>query len=167
VYKVKTFETQSCGCLHRKATSAANSRHGLTGHKLYKVWKSMRGRCYNPKVEQYKDYGGNGVTVCDEWRNDFMSFYIWCKANGWKEGLQLDKDTKGTGKIYSPEMCCFVTPKENSNKRRSSRYITYNGESKTISQWADHFKISLKNLYQQMSRGWSFEKSINYDRNKL
>ena len=165
VYKVKTFETQSCGCLHKKATSLANSKHGLTDHKLYKVWKSMRARCNNPKVNQYEDYGGNGVKVCEEWKNDFMPFYKWAIENGWEEGLQLDKDIKGTGKLYSPENCCFVTPKQNSNKRKTSRRITYNGETKTVSEWADYFKISLKNLYQRMSRGWTFEKSINYGRN--
>lgn len=162
VYKVKTFETQSCGCLHKKATSEANSTHGLTGHKLYRVWKSLRARCYNKNAGQYKDYGGKGVLVCDEWNSSFISFFRWCMANGWEEGLQLDKDTKGNGMLYSPDTCCFVTPKVNSNKRTTSRYITYNNETKTVSEWAGHFKISLKNLYQRLSRGWSVEKCFNY-----
>lgn len=162
VYKVKTFETQSCGCLHKKAISEANSRHNLKNHKLYGVWSSMKARCYNGKTAQYENYGGKGVTVCEEWKNDFITFFRWAIQNGWKEGLQLDKDTKGNGLVYSPETCCFVTPKKNSNRRSSSRHITYNGETKTVSEWADHFEISLKGLYQRLSRGWSVEKCFKY-----
>jgi len=161
IYKVKTCETRSCGCLHKKATSAANSRHKLKGHKLYGVWSSMKSRCYTPSVTQYKDYGGRGVTVCEEWRDDFMSFFRWAIANGWEEGLQLDKDLKGDGLIYSPSTCMFITPKSNSNKRRTSRLITHNNQTKTVSQWADDLNISLKNLYQRLSRGWSIEKCLN------
>ena len=162
VYKVKTFETQSCGCLHKKATSEANSRHNLKNHKLYGVWSSMKARCYNPNTTQFKDYGAKGVIVCKEWQDSFLPFFRWAMENGWTEGLQLDKDIKGTGLIYSPNGCIFVTPKLNSNKRSTSRYITFDGQTKTVSEWATHFNISLKNLYQRMSRGWSFEKSINY-----
>lgn len=158
IYKVKIFETQSCGCLHRKMTSLANSRHNLKGHKLYGVWSAMKARCYNPSTTQYADYGGRGVIVCDKWRNDFMSFFRWAMLNGWREGLQLDKDINGDGMIYSPETCQFVTAKVNSNKRRSSKYIEYNGEKRTISEWATFFKISQKNLYQRLSRGWSIDK---------
>lgn len=158
IYRVKTFETKSCGCLQKKAAQLANSRHNLKNHKLYGVWSGMKRRCYNENVKQYKDYGGKGVVVCKEWNNDFMCFFRWAILNGWKEGLQLDKDTKGDGMLYSPENCCFITPKENSNKRSTSKKITYNGETRTVSQWADYFHISLKNLYQRLSRGWSIEK---------
>jgi hypothetical protein len=161
--KVKRFETKSCGCLQKKAASAANSRHRLKGHKLYGIWSAMKARCYNKNTAQYKDYGGKGVIVCEEWKNDFISFFRWAMANGWERGLQLDKDTNGGGFIYSPSVCRFVTPKVNSNKRTTSKIIEYNGESKTVSEWADYFGISLKNLYQRMSRGWSFEKCVKYD----
>lgn len=164
VYKVKTCETQSCGCLHKKATSEANSTHHLTKHKLYQVWKAMKARCYNENANQYKDYGGKGVIVCREWENDFIPFFRWCILNGWEEGLQLDKDTKGGGLIYSPKSCCFVTPKVNSNKRTTSRFIEYDGKRKTVSEWADYFEISLKDLYQRLSRGWSVEKCFTYGR---
>ena len=160
ISKIKRFETQSCGCLQKRVTSETNSRHRLKGHKLYGVWSAMKRRCNNKNTTQYKDYGGKGVVVCDEWK-EFMPFFRWAIENGWEEGLQLDKDTKGGGMIYSPSTCCFVTPKANSNKRATSRHIEYNGETKTVSEWADHFQISLKNLYQRLSRGWDFEKCVN------
>lgn len=160
--KVRRFETSSCGCLHKKVVSETNSTHKMTNkHPLYGVWKSMKARCYNPNANQYKDYGGRGAVVCDEWKEDFLSFYSWSIKNGYKKGLQLDKDLKGNSLIYSPNTCCFVLAKENSNRRRTSKYITYNGMTLTISEWATHFNISLKNLYQRLSRGWDFERCIN------
>lgn len=162
IYKVKTFETQSCGCLHKKATSESNSTHGLTKHKLYRVWKSMKARCYNKNVSQYKDYGGRGVTVCDEWGKSFINFFRWCMDNGWEDGLQLDKDIKGDGMSYSPNNCLFVTPKQNSNKRKTSKYLTYNNETHTVSEWADKVGISLRALYSRLWRNWPLEKCFNY-----
>lgn len=156
INKVKICETRSCGC----AYFGINKTHGLSGHPLHQVWKSMKARCYNKNANQYDDYGGRGIAVCDEWKKDFQKFYDWAISNGWKKGLQLDKDTKG-GKIYSPDTCCFITAKKNSNRRRSSRILKYNEQSKTVSEWADYYGISLKNLYQRMSRGWSFEKCIS------
>lgn len=160
IYKVKTEETQSCGCLHIKMTKQANTTHGLKSHKLYGVWSAMKARCYNPNTSQFKDYGGRGVIVCEEWKNDFINFYKWAISNGWKLGLQLDKDIKGDGMIYSPTVCVFVNAKDNSNRRSTSKYITYNDKTQTVAEWATELNISLKNLYQRMSRGWSFEKSI-------
>lgn len=163
-HKIKTGETKSCGCLQVEATSAANRVHGLNGHELYGVWSSMKARCYTSTTGQYKDYGGKGVSVCQEWVESFQSFYSWAIANGWKKGLQLDKDIKGTGMLYCPEYCYFVTPKENSNKRITSKYITFDGETRTVSQWATHLNISLKNLYQRLSRGWSVEKCFTWEK---
>jgi len=161
LYKVKTFETRSCGCIFYDSIKNANSTHGLSNHKLYGVWLSMRARCYNKKATQFENYGGKGVIVCDEWKNDFLNFYNWAIKNGWEEGKQLDKDIKGNGMIYSSEYCSFVTPKQNSNKRVSNRYVFYKGENKTISEWADYFSVSVRNIYQRLSRGWDFEKSIS------
>jgi len=159
--KVKRLETQSCGCLHKIAVAKSNSTHKMANkHPLYDVWKGMKGRCYNENTTQYKDYGGRGVTVCDEWKHDFLAFYKWSVDNGYKKGLQIDKDTKSNSLIYSPSTCAYVLPKENSNRRRTSKYITYDGKTLTISEWATFFNISLKNLYQRLSRGWSFEKCI-------
>lgn len=163
IYKVKICETKSCGCLHKINTSKSNTKHNLKNHKLYGVWSAMKARCYNKNTNQYKDYGGKGVIVCDEWKNDFLSFYYWSISNGWEKGLQIDKDIKGNGFLYSPQNCTYVNPKLNSNKRITNRYIEYLWQRKTISEWADYFNISLKNLYQRLSRGWSFEKCILND----
>lgn len=160
--KVKSYETLGCGCMKGKNPNSRNhTTHGAGNHKLYNVWNGMKARCYNKNRQQYKDYGGKGVTVCDEWKGNFRSFYDWAISNGWSEGLQLDKDIKGNGLIYSPENCCFVTPKVNSNKRKSSRILEYNGQKKTVPDWAEVIGISAGLIHCRISRGLSIDKVLS------
>lgn len=87
-------------------------------YKIYNLYNNMKNRCYYKKMKQFIDYGMRGITVCDEWLNDFMSFYSWCKENGWKEGLQIDRINNNGN--YEPINCQFVKPSENTaiGKRR-------------------------------------------------
>jgi hypothetical protein len=90
-------------------------RHGYSDHPLYSVWQNMRARCYYSSYNNYKDYGGRGITVCDEWENSAKTFIEWAKTL-WEPGLQIDRrDNNGN---YTPENCRFVTPKENTLNRR-------------------------------------------------
>lgn len=141
----------SCGCYHREVTF----KHGLRGHTLYSVWSKMKHRCNCEGATKFHNYGGRGVGICAEWENDFMSFYNWAISNGWKEGLQLDKDIipkkKGIDAVlYSPDTCCFVTPKENNNSKRNNRYIEYNGIIKTISEWSEMYGIAAYTLGRRL-----------------
>lgn len=154
---VKSGKTLSCGC-HRKSISP-NLKHGLSEHPLYSVWENMISRCYNPNVKAYLNYGGRGVVMCDEWHYDPESFIKWGIENGWELGLELDKDIKGNGLLYSPETCKFVTTKENSNNRRVSKMVTYNGETYTLAQWADKIGISQSTLCIRLKR-WSVERAL-------
>lgn len=100
--------------------------HGLRKHPLYSVYTNMKTRCYNKNNNAYKNYGAIGVTICDEWLNDFMSFFIWAISNNWNENLEIDKDILCEKlniypKIYSPETCIFITKSENA-KERNERY---------------------------------------------
>ncbi len=85
---------------------------------IYNSWHNMCHRCYYPKHESYKNYGAKGVVVCEEWKTNYHSFLDWSLANGWKPGLQLDKDIKGTGYLYSPETCLWVTRQQNRNAQK-------------------------------------------------
>ena len=88
--------------------------HGLSKHPLYKVWMDMICRCHVPSHPNYNWYGLKGVTVCEEWRNSAQSFIEWALSNGWKRGLDLDKDTLVKGnKVYSPSTCKFISHREN------------------------------------------------------
>ncbi len=151
---IKRGLTKSCGCINHKHTI-----HKLSRHPLYRIYYSMRCRCYSINSKSYKDYGGSGVVVCKEWMDDFISFYNWAISNGWKRGLQIDKDIKykekhGTsiGMIYSPEYCCVVTKTINARNTRTNVYIEYNGKTKTIPEWADIFKIPYSLLRQRLNR---------------
>lgn len=134
--------------------------HGLSKHPLYLVWQGIKNRCYNNKFQQYRDYGDKGVVMCQEWKNDFKSFYDWCINNGWQKGLQINKDINGDGLLYSPNNCLIVTAKENSSNRRSNVIVNYEGKSFTLKQFATIYKFNYKLLSERMKKGWSFEKSI-------
>ena len=126
---LRSGHTTSCGCAHRQAVGRINLKHGLAYKcgRLYPLWKSIKYRCFNPKSRSYKNYGGRGITVCEEWRDDFMSFYSWAMQNGYAEeklpnGLnKLTIDRIDNDGNYEPSNCRFVTNSEQAkNKRRRS-----------------------------------------------
>lgn len=111
-------KSKGCGCKGNYKTT-----HNLSDHNLYHVWGSMKARCYNKNRERYCDWGGRGIIVCDEWKDNFQSFYDWSMINGYSKGLQIDRrDNDGN---YHPDNCQWVTPKVNSENRRTSKKNKY------------------------------------------
>lgn len=123
--------TSSCDCLRRERSALALSKiatmqkgennpsykHGDSGSKLYYVWAEMIQRCTNPKHRRYEDWGGRGITICQEWQNDYSAFKEWALSNGYEEGLSIDRINNNKG--YSPDNCRWATVKEqNLNKRK-------------------------------------------------
>lgn len=139
-----------------------NYTHGYssTHPKLFGTWETMRSRCNNPARDKYKDYGGRGIKVCDEWNNSAEAFCKWALNNGYKEGLQIDRiDNNGN---YEPSNCRFVTPKQNSRNRRNTVTLTINGETKCIAEWCESIKISPYTVYW-----WVKTKGKEYAENRL
>src|SRR3989304_7987456 len=95
-----------------------NYKHGWYNRKLYFCWNGMKQRILNPKVHNYKDYGGRGITICDEWL-EFIPFRDWALANGYQEDLQIDRINNNGN--YSPENCRWIPQKENCRSRRGQK----------------------------------------------
>lgn len=165
VSSTKTGHTLSCGCI--RINNPNTIKHGLTRHPLYKIWHSIKERCRNKNDGSYKNYGAKGITMCDEWHNDFKKFYDWCILNGWKKGVtQVDKDVKAMAAgikphIYSPEWCSIVSRKENINNRTVSRFLTYNGKTQTLQAWSEELGIHQSTLSNRINtNGWDIETAL-------
>lgn len=130
--------TKSCGCI-QKASKKKQKTHGKSKTRLYKLYYAMVYRCYNTKSNDYKDYGLRGITVCDEWLNDFMSFYNWAYANGYNDDLTIDRiDNNGN---YEPNNCRWVDNTTQANNKRTTKYLTYNNKTQSMKQWANELDI--------------------------
>lgn len=123
----------------------------------YGSYHSMMDRCYRKNAANYKDYGGRGITVCEEW-HDIRLFEKWAETNGYKKGLSIERiNTNGN---YSPENCKWATPKEQCNNRRNTRYLTRDGETHTISEWAEITGIKRSTINSRVCRGWTSERAL-------
>jgi hypothetical protein len=119
----------------------------------------MKERCYNKNNKSYNDYGGRGIKVCDEWKNDVNAFVKWAIDNGYKEDLTIDRiDVNGD---YCPENCRWVTMKEQGNNKRKNHLITYNGKIQTLSQWCDELNLNRNMVAMRLFRGWDFERIVS------
>jgi len=149
---------KSCGCLNLDKLKARSTTHGLSKHPLYFRWKGMRARCSdNINSPDFKYYTGRGIYICDEWKEDFLTFYNWSLANGYEKGLSLDRiDNDGP---YSPENCRWVDCFVQGNNRRDNVWITYNGECHTIVQWSNILNIPEKVLQTRLKK-WPLERAM-------
>lgn len=148
---LKSGNTKSCGCLKNEKLT----KHGKYYTRLYRIYNNMKNRCCNKKHRDFQYYGGRGVTVCDEWLDDFTTFYDWAMKNGYKDNLTLDRiDVNGD---YEPSNCRWTTPKEQANNTRNNVCLTYNGETKTLHQWADTLGLKYACLYSRYRRKWKIK----------
>lgn len=154
-----TRATRSCGCYSREVHSRIFTKHGASKSKLYFVWSDMKSRCSDTNAMPYQDYGGRGIKVCEEWVASFESFQRWALANGYKQGLTLDRINVNDG--YTPENCRWVTMKTQCNNKRNNRFISYKGETHTISEWSEVTGISKAVLRYRLNAGWSVEDALS------
>ena len=144
---------KSCGCARNNPRS-----HGFCGTKIYKRWEDMKARCLNHNNKHYKDYGGRGITICQEWLSDFMNFYNWAINNGYSDSLSIDRiDVNGN---YEPSNCRWVTMKNQMRNTRLTHYIEYNGEKHCVSEWLEILGITNRSVANKLYAGYPLEKII-------
>lgn len=160
--KIKEFQANHtlkarsvCDCQKVKHDHNAN---GMSNSPLYGVYRGIISRTTNPQHKAYKNYGGRGITICDEWLNDFMAFYQWCMSNGYKKGLTIDRIDNNKG--YSPDNCRVISFKEQQNNKRTNHRLEYNGETHTISEWAEILGMKQKTLARRIDNNWTVEKAL-------
>lgn len=135
--------------------------HGLSYEPLFNVLHCMHYRCENENHPQYKDYGGKGITVCNEWSMDNAEAFIsWALEHGWKQGLEIDRIDNEKG--YFPENCRFVSRKENSRNRSSNKQVVINGETMLLCEAIERFcVVSVKEFERRYyHRKWPLEKAL-------
>lgn len=133
-------------------------RHGYAhpNNKTYNTWWGMIARCEKKSHKSYFRYGGRGITVCREWRQDFAIFLR--DMGEALPGLTLGRiDNDGP---YCKENCRWETMKEQMNNRSSNRMVTAFGETKTLQQWCDKFNLKNSTVYRRIKRGWDIETAL-------
>jgi len=148
---------RSCGCKKGRMIAEKKIKHGMRKTRLYYIWNAMIQRCENPKSHEAYLYSERGITVCPEWHT-FENFMNWALQNGFKDNLTIDRiDNNGN---YEPSNCRWADLITQANNKRTNRRIEYNGETKTLAQWARHFMVDYRSLWQRLKRGWDFEQAI-------
>lgn len=134
--------------------------HGKSKTRLYSIWRDMKNRCKGLKKRDKENYFDRGITVCDRWEDDFQAFYWWAIFHGYRDDLTIDRIDNDKG--YSPDNCRWVTRAEQNNNTRRNHYITYNGETHTVKEWANILGIKPSTLRSRLNTyKWSVEEAFN------
>lgn len=157
---LRSGHTKSCGCRHierNKGPKYLIHSHARRGAHTpeYRAWRSMINRCTNPNVPNYHSYGGRGITVCESWF-DFASFISDMGTR--PTGMSLERVNNEMG--YSPENCIWATREQQANNRRTNKYITHNGMTQTISQWAREKGIAKDVIGWRLKKGMPVEEIL-------
>ena len=157
---LRSGRTVSCGC-RKNETAHENCfkpTHGMKGTRIYHTWRDIKDRCTNSHKEGYKNYGGRGIKVCDDWFNSFESFYDWAMAHGYNDDLTIERiDVNGD---YCPENCTWATRAEQSYNKRNNIKLTYKGETHNLKEWEEITGIKASILRGRYQNKWDVERIL-------
>lgn len=138
------------------AVSAESRYRGNKAHPNYGTWTAMRNRCTRPELEGYKNYGGRGITVCDRWMNDFWAFV---SDMGTRPSSKHTIERVDNSKGYSPDNCKWATRREQSLNQRKNVFITFNGETLCVTDWARRLGVADATLAYRL-RNWPLSRAL-------
>jgi hypothetical protein len=155
---LKSLKFKNCNHCNKKGKKNSCYKHGEVKTRLYKIWGDMRNRCNNPNNSAYIYYGGRNIKVCQEW-SDFLNFKEWALQNKYKNNLTIDRiDVNGN---YDPNNCRWVSKREQNLNKRNNHYITYNGETHTMKEWAEIKNINYLCLSRRLNGlKWDIERAL-------
>jgi hypothetical protein len=150
---------EGCNLRSGKSTRCNNCLyHGeasVNRSGLYTTWRNMYSRCYTTQTDGYEHYGGRGIKVCYEWKNDFIVFRDWAYTNGYIEGLTIDRiDVNGN---YEPSNCRWMTNLDQQSNRRNTLFIEHQGKKQSLTQWARELGLSTSTIKSRYQQGWNAE----------
>lgn len=157
----------TCGCHKKNVASSRFTTHGGSTSRIYRVWAGMLTRCFNPNEECYKYYGGRGITVCDEWREDFATFRDWAMKNGYADDLTIERVR--VNESYRPDNCTWIPQAEQMSNTRVNLLITAFGETKPCSKWVKdpRCSVSRETLKARVHAGWDHERAVSKPARKI
>lgn len=142
----------------RTANGQFAEKHGQKGTRLYRVWCAMKERCNNPHNKRFPHYGAKGIKVCTEWAVSFETFRNWALQNGYTEGLTIDRiDCEGN---YEPMNCRWVTTAQQNRNYSRNHYLTHNGQTLCITDWAKLLGIKAVTISHRLNAGKSTEEAL-------
>lgn len=144
-------QTRSCGCLHKEELGDLRRTHGMSNSRLYKIWAGIKKRCYCSKSHNYQWYGGKGIGVCDDWRENFAVFRDWAICNGYNDKLTIERNNLEGD--YCPNNCRWITMFEQHSNTSYNLYLTIKGETKTLSQWSRYSGVHIETIRSRRKRG--------------
>ena len=150
--------TSSCGCIRIENTIKAHKIHGETNSKLYRVWENIKKRCYDPNATGYNHYGGRGISMCDEWKDSYVTFREWALQHGYQFNADRKECTIERINVdgnYCPENCKWANMKEQGNNKRNNRIIKIDELSLTVPQWAERMGVDPRLIHCRLNRGWN------------
>ena len=143
---------------HRPFGNKNHYIHGLRKTRLYRIWSNIKTRCINQNDSHFERYGKRGITVCEEWKNDFKTFYDWAINNGYSDKLTIDRiDNNGN---YEPSICRWVTVKEQNQNKRNVILITYDGQTLSCSEWSKLLGLGKDTVRQRYHKGWTAKECL-------
>ena len=154
----KKNPTKSCGCISKNFLRSLTMTHGKSNTRLFRIWTHIKDRCFNSRNDAYKNYGARGISICNDWKNDFISFYNWAIANGYREDLTIDRINNNGN--YEPANCRWISVKTQHRNTRRNVFLVYNNEKRCVSEWAEMLGISKETLYGRIKKGWPVERIL-------